>query len=139
MKGSTLWRGADAIMLLAFLFSIAVQFNDPDPLPWIAIYGLGAAACASGLLDRGHWAFPVTVGAIAMAWAATIAPRVLRRTPFLDMFEAFEMRDLGVEESREMYGLAVVAAWMAVLAVRMARAGEAAANRGTRDDPTASK
>jgi hypothetical protein len=55
------------------------------------------------------------------------------------MFEAFEMRDLGVEESREMYGLAVVAAWMAVLAVRMARAGEAAARRGTRDDPTASK
>jgi hypothetical protein len=76
---------------------------------------------------------------MAMAWAATIAPRVLGRTPFLDMFEAFEMRDLGVEESREMYGLAVVAAWMAVLAVRMARAGEAAARRGTRDDPTASK
>jgi hypothetical protein len=34
------------------------------------------------------------------------------------MFEEFEMKNIGVEESREMYGLLLVAGWMAVLAHR---------------------
>jgi hypothetical protein len=37
------------------------------------------------------------------------------------MFGAFEMRTVGIEESREMYGLLIIAAWMAVLAVRARR------------------
>jgi len=33
------------------------------------------------------------------------------------MFTEFEMKNAGVEESREMYGLLIVAAWMAAVAV----------------------
>jgi hypothetical protein len=115
----TAWRIADAVFLAMFLFSVAVQFNDPDPFVWSAIYGLAAVACALSLAGRLRPWFPAVVGIAALLWAATIAPRVIGRVPFLEMFGAFEMKDLAVEESREMYGLGLVALWMTALALRV--------------------
>jgi hypothetical protein len=112
-----LWIAANALMLLAFAFSVIVQVNDPDPFAWIAIYGLAALGCLLALLGRGSRAFFVLVALGAAAWAVLIAPRALGRVPFVDMFGAFEMESLAVEESREMYGLVIIAAWMGVLAV----------------------
>ena len=57
-------------------------------------------------------------GLVALAWAATIAPRVIGQVPFLDMFQEFEMKDIGVEESREMYGVILVGGWMSFVAHR---------------------
>lgn len=112
------WRLADSLFLLMFLFSVVVQFNDPDPLAWAAIYGLAALACALSLLGRLRPWLPGLIAAVAVLWGINIAPRVVGRVPFLEMFGAFEMKDLGVEESREMYGLLLIAAWMIVLFVR---------------------
>jgi hypothetical protein len=112
------WRAANALMLVMFAFSAAVQVNDPDPLRWIAVYGLATAACWLSLVGRARRWFPASLGVIALVWAATLAPRVLGRVPLGDVFGAFEMRDVGVEETREMYGLLIVAVWMCVLAVR---------------------
>lgn len=108
-------------MLVLFAFSVVVQVNDPDPLRWMALYGLAAVACALSLVARARPWFPALVGVIALGWAATLAPRVLGNVPFSDMFGAFEMRSTGIEESREMYGLLIVAAWMAAVAVRASR------------------
>ena len=116
--GSRGWRAADALMLLLFTLGAVVQVNDPDPARWIAVYALAAVACLLSLLRRLPWAFPGLLCVAALAWAATLAPRVVGRVPFREMFGAFEMRNVGVEESREMYGLLIIAAWMAVLAVR---------------------
>ena len=118
-----IWKAADWIMLLAFVFAIAVQYNDSDPWAWVAIYGLAAGASTLALLGRGHWVFPAAVASVSTAWALTIAPRVLGQVRFLDMFGAFEMESLAIEESREMYGLLLIAIWMVALAVRGARAG----------------
>ena len=115
---SRAWKVADALFLLMFAFSVVVQVNDPDPLAWMAIYGAGAIACLLSLMGRLPWSFAVITGLIALVWAATIAPRVIGQVPFLDMFAEFEMKDIGVEESREMYGLLIVGGWMAVLGHR---------------------
>ena len=114
-------KASAPLLLAAFLFSIVVQLNDPDPIVWIAIYALASAATVLGLFERGHWAFPAILGVLTLGWAMSIAPRVMGSVPFLDMFGAFEMADVGIEESREMYGLLMIGAWMAVLAVRRAR------------------
>lgn len=124
-----LWAAADALFLVLFAFSVVVQVNDPDPFLWVTIYGLAATACALSIARRGHWAFPGVVSLVAAGWAAAMAPRVLGRVPFLDMFGAWEMESLPVEESREMYGLLLIAAWMAVVAVRRGLARRA--DRGT--------
>lgn len=117
-RRSRLWLAADLVMLLAFAFSVVVQVNDPDPWLWLTVYGLAALACGLSLARRGHWIFPAGVGALAFGWSLTLATRVIGRVPFADMFGAFEMESVAIEESREMYGLLIVAGWMAVLAWR---------------------
>ncbi len=117
-----MWKSANAVMLLVYALSALVQLNDPDPLTWIAIYLAAAVACGLEVAGRQRWWFPAALAAIACAWALTLAPGVVGRVPFLDMFSAWEMKDAGVEESREMYGLLIVGVWMAVLAIRGGRA-----------------
>jgi hypothetical protein len=108
-------------MLVLFACSVVVQFNDPDPFGWVALYAAAAGACALSLGRRLRWWFPAVVAAAALVWASTIAPRVVGIVPFLEMFGAFEMKSVAIEESRELYGLALTAGWMAVLSVRTAR------------------
>jgi hypothetical protein len=119
-----LWAAANLLFLVMFALSVVVQFNDPDPVRWIAIYGAAGLACGVTLGGRLRWWLPAAVAAAAGAWSATIAPRVVGRVPWRRMFEAWEMRDLGVEESREMYGLLIVAVWMTVLAIRARRSAK---------------
>ena len=111
------WTIANAIFLLAFAASVIVQVNDPDPLPWMGIYGAAAIVCGLELRRRTRPWLPAFVSAVALAWAATLAPRVIGKVPFGSMFEAFEMQDLGIEESREMYGLLLIALWMGAVSV----------------------
>jgi hypothetical protein len=108
---------ANLIAAVMFAASVAVQINDPDPLPWMAIYGGAAIIAALECTRRVRPVFPALLSVTALGWAATLAPRVIGRVPFADMFGAFEMENVGIEESREMYGLLVVGLWMAAVAL----------------------
>ncbi len=113
-----LFKPLNYVMLAMFVFSIIVQYNDPDPLVWMTVYGAAAAACILAHKQPAHW---LLSGALLLAtalWAATIAPRVLGRVRFGELFEAWEMKDLRVEEAREFGGLLIAAAWMAALFLR---------------------
>ena len=120
---SGLWRGANVVMLLAFVFSVIVQFNDTDSLIWIAIYGVAVAACALELSGRGGVGLPGATAVFAAAWAMQLAKTAFGQVPFSAMFGDWEMQDPGIEEAREMYGLAIVAVWMVVLTVAAYRRG----------------
>jgi len=123
-----LWRVLNGIMLLAFLASVAVQYNDPDPIGWVAIYGAAALACARAVTGRSGWILPALVGAAALVWALSLAPGVLGQVGFGELFEAFEMKDVRVEIGREFGGLMIIVGWMAVLllAERMGKRERAA-------------
>ena len=126
---SRFWTIANAVMLLAFLFSVIVQFNDPDPWSWSLIYAAAAIVCGLEMARRVRWVSPLIIAAIAGGWAATIAPRVVGTVRFADMFAEFEMANAGIEESREMYGLLIVALWMAAVAVAAWRRRTGSAQR----------
>ena len=116
-----LFKLLNYLMLALFIFSLIVQYNDPDPLTWMTIYGLAAAACVSAFKRPAHWLLPGALALVSLIWAGTIAPRVWGKVAFGELFEAWEMKDLRVEEAREMGGLLIVAAWMLVLFCRAAR------------------
>jgi hypothetical protein len=121
------WRALNLLMALLFAFSVVVQYNDPDPIRWMAIYG--AAMVVSGL-TAWHplllpWFAPAIVAVVALVWAATISPRALGRIPLSEMFRSWEMKDSTVEENREMFGLLIVAVWMIVVMIVRLRAGGA--------------
>ena len=114
-------KAANRLMAVLFAIAAAVQYNDPDPLRWIAIYGLAGLACLLALAGRLPRLAPVLVGLAALVWAATLAPGVVGQVSIGDLFESYAMKSAPVEEGREMGGLLIVAAWMTVLAVRGAR------------------
>jgi len=93
------WVGA-----VLFLYAAIVQYNDPDALPWMAIYLAGAIV--SGLSARR----PVPsfvyllVGGIALAWSLSLWPDVIREGEFT-----------ATEIERESFGLLLVTIWMGVL------------------------
>jgi hypothetical protein len=116
-RASNVLRAASGVMAALFVFAAAVQYNDPDPLRWMAIYLAAAAACVLAVLRRLPRWLPIVVGLAALAWAATLSPHVLGRVGMGELVQAWEMKDVRVEEGREMYGLLIVAGWMAVLAL----------------------
>jgi hypothetical protein len=108
---------ANAVMLAAFAAFTAVQWNDPDPVRWMLMYGAAAAACACALYRAVPWPAAAAVGAVALVWGLTLAPGVLAEAPGARLFSPDGMMSPGVEEAREMLGLFIVAAWMAALVV----------------------
>ena len=104
-------------MAALFLFAAAVQYNDPDPLRWMATYGLAALACVLSLARRLPRLAPVVVGLGAVAWAGTLAPGVVGRVSVGELFQSYSMLSETVEEAREMGGLLIVAVWMGLLAL----------------------
>ena len=112
MSARLVWTSVNVLMALLFAFAVVVQVNDPDPVAWMALYGAATVVCVLEVRRKAPWWASCGVGVIALIWAVTIAPRVLGVVPFASMFEEFEMKNVGVEESREMYGLLLVALWM---------------------------
>jgi hypothetical protein len=108
-------RVSIVVMSLLFLLALVAQYNDPDPLRWMAIYG---AAAAAGVLLLGgrlpRW-LPVVVGLVALIWATALAPGVVGRVAPGDLFREVTMASAAIEEAREMIGLLIVAGWMLVL------------------------
>jgi hypothetical protein len=104
-------------MALLFAFAAYLQFNDPDPIRWTLIYAapMVVAAWAAWRPAGYPWPLPAAIAAVALIWAATIAPRALGKIKLSQMFASWEMKDASVEENREMFGLLIVAAWMIVL------------------------
>jgi hypothetical protein len=114
-------RAANALMVALFALAVAVQWNDPDPVRWMAVYG---AACAISLMAaRGrppHPAVPIILAVIATAWAVAIAVGV-GGDNYRHMFDAWEMRTPAIEEAREASGLLIVTGWMLVVVVTSRR------------------
>src|SRR5437867_11028091 len=112
-----LWRASNLLMVALFVLAVAVQYNDPDPIRWMSIYGMAALACGLAYRDKLHWSIPAATGLVALIWAATIAPRVVGKASLGEMFQSWEMHSELIEEEQEMCGLLIVAFWMAVLLV----------------------
>ena len=105
------------IGLILFGFSTVVQYNDPDPVGWMAIYGAAALACLYGC-KPGISPLPAAlVAAVALGWALMLAPQAWRHGALGDVLDEMHTSNPGIELSRELLGLLLVAAWMSALAV----------------------
>jgi hypothetical protein len=106
---------ANAVMLLLFIGFAAVQWNDPDGHLWMALYAMAAVSCALALARVLPWRLAAAVGLIALVWAVLLAPGVLAHPPDVELFASYRMMSPAVEETRELFGLLIVVAWMATL------------------------
>lgn len=109
-------------MAALFIFAALLQFNDPDPIQWIAIYTAAAAlSLAMAMRRRVPRSLTIVVAVVAIVWAAFIAFGGPAASEYGHMFDAWEMKSPSVEEARETSGLVIVAGWMSVLFIRSSR------------------
>jgi hypothetical protein len=113
------FRILSGFMAALFAFAVVVQYNDPDPFTWMAVYG---AACVISVMVARRGTIPLlavlVLGGLAVVWSLALLAGVPSPDTFASMFDAWEMKSAPIEEAREASGLAIVAAWMVVLAIR---------------------
>ena len=115
---ATAFRVANGVWALLFVYATAVQYNDPDPVRWMLVYGFASVACVrAAVMQRPGWFLPTAVGSIALGWAAVWLPGVLAHPPAAGALTQYRMLNVEVEEARELLGLLLTALWMTVLAV----------------------
>jgi len=111
------FRMLNGLMAVLFAVAVVVQFNDSDPLRWMAVYG---AALTVSILAAVRGAVPVAlpapVGGIALVWGLFLVGRGgATFRIYQHMFDAWEMTNASIEEAREVTGLLIVFLWMAVV------------------------
>jgi hypothetical protein len=107
-------RLASCVFALVFGFATLVQLNDPDPLLWVAVYGLVAGASV-----RVAWGRTLGVGTFVLL--AVLVVLFTLWAPSLRDFSGASLKSFGMsgavaeEEVREALGLGLALVWTAVL------------------------
>lgn len=92
--------------------SAALQYNDPDPLRWVAIYGAGMAVSIALPHQRGAWLIGFVLGLAALAWALYLLTVVWGRMEVSDLTSKMSEKGGAVEQGREAGGLGIEAVWL---------------------------
>ena len=90
---------------MMFLLGAILQYNDPDPVRWILVYGAATVACLLARRVQHCVILPVVVGLGCLVWAVAIAPRVLPDLEVGNLVKKMEVKTPAIEESRELLGL----------------------------------
>jgi hypothetical protein len=99
-------------MAALFLVSAAVQYNDPSPWGWVALYL--SAAVATSLLAAGRrhrWLFGAVM-VVCMAWEIHYLQLGAWHTPFGDLVQEWHMTGEQIVDGREFYALIWIGLWM---------------------------
>ena len=109
------------ILCFLFLLSAVLQYNDPDPLLWMIMWGAAGVACLLyGIGKLPKW-LPILVGGVGLVWGLALIPGIIRTVGDIRWNEVFmqaSMSNITVEWVREMGGVFIIALWMGVLILK---------------------
>ncbi len=106
---------ANGIMLVLFLSWAGFQYNDPDALLWILVYGIAAVGCL--LFFLGHFSRTAALAYVLICVAGAL---------YLLVQIVIEQEFIFAEQGREMIGLLICSGWIGFLA-RNTRTSKASA------------
>lgn len=112
-------RVANYFFLVVFLLCVAVQYNDPDPVRWMILYGSAATCCILFSSRKLPVYLSAATAVAALLWVVLLLPDAWGKAiPIKEVFSMIHMFSPGVEEVREIGGLLIVACWMVVLSIK---------------------
>ncbi|MFK7812584.1 MAG: transmembrane 220 family protein [Maribacter sp.] len=109
---NTIFKIIALLFGILFLVSAALQYNDPDPLVWMIIWGFAGIISIAFAFNRVFFTVPLVAGILALVGFFYSYP---------EKFEGFEIGvgDIkNIEEGREAFGLLIIAIVMLTLALR---------------------
>lgn len=89
---------------IIFTLSALVQFNDPDPLVWITIYGVAALVSFLGIKHIVPWWVYLVLSIAYLVGSIDQWPPHFEGIFFNELAK---MRNMNIEEARESLGLAI--------------------------------
>ncbi len=106
------FRIGAGVMCALFVASAVVQWNDPDPLVWIGLYGLAAVLAAVAASGRVPFVPNLAAFVLFTILTALWIPSLATARP--EAFTSIQMQASRDEEPRETVGLALAAIWSLV-------------------------
>ena len=117
------------LFALIFLSFVYVQFNDPDPILWITIYGSMVVICAMAAFNQYPKRIYIILLVLFIGYSTLYIPSVitwLKQDDLTDLFdEIAKMEHLYIEESREFLGLMICVVVLAINFVRSRKINKA--------------
>ena len=111
------YRVIHASVAFMFFGFAAVQWNDPDPLRWITLYGAAGSASLLAATGRSPRWLALATGAVALVWALTLVPEALQLRQLEDFTKRMDIMRPEIEIAREVGGLTIVTLAMAAVFV----------------------
>lgn len=125
---------ANGLLLVLFAWAAAMQYNDPDPVLWTTLYGTAALCCVLYMADRLPVLLAAVLSGVYVLGALYLTLRLFGPASFFDD-TGREMMGL-MEDSREMLGLWIAAAWTGFLGWLVHRQQRAAPPVGQQPETT---
>jgi hypothetical protein len=105
----------NAIFLIIYVLSAAVQYNDPDALLWASMYLAAAGMCIVHIRKKPPRWLPPVMLVTSLVWIGTLLPSIVGQVSMEEVFASISMKTKAVEEAREIGGLFLIALWSGVL------------------------
>ncbi len=106
-------RIASGVAFLVFASALAVQYNDPDPLIWVLVYGLIATLSIAAIADSYFPRFTAVLAFVYLVAMLCLSPNFMNTS--LEAFSSIDMKNLEHELVRETWGLLICFSWAVVL------------------------
>ena len=100
------------VMAALFAICVALQYNDPDPIRWMLIYGAAMVISLLMPMKRDAAKLGLVVALIALVWAAMLILGIYDKVTFSDVFLKMSEKGGAVEEEREAGGLVIEGVWL---------------------------
>jgi hypothetical protein len=100
------------LMAALFAVSAVLQYNDPDPAPWMAIYGTGAIISALMPTQKPFAGLAMIVGLGCSIWSLYLIHSTWGLIAVSDLTSKMSEKGGAVETGREAVGLAIEAVWL---------------------------
>ena len=107
--------GICVFMAVLFLYSIAVQYNDPDALLWMLIYSVGLVLTILHLYEKASPA--LLLASLLGICGVTYLTLSIQDVELDNLFSSWNMRDRGVVQVGEAIGVLIQSLWLAYLVV----------------------
>lgn len=110
----TWFRGLSYVMAALLFVCVALQYNDPDPIRWMAIYGAGAIVSVVLPSRRAVATVAIVLGVATAVWAGALVLEVWDKIELSDLKDKMSEKGGAVEVGREAGGLGIQAVWLVI-------------------------
>lgn len=112
---NVLFKTLGFVFAILFAIGAVLQYNDPDSLHWIIVYGIAALVSLLFALNKMKFVVPLVLGVFAFIGFVYLYP---------SDFQGFDLNDgdiKTVELGREAFGLLIISVVLLVFAFRIKR------------------